>query len=98
MRFVAPRWEARPDVHLSRTDRRQRNLRFGESRPSDSLRELGLSATEAMTLFYKQVVLRLGVPFEVSIPNVETVEGLREAREPGELTEYSSLDELKAAL
>ncbi|WP_419908318.1 type II toxin-antitoxin system RelB/DinJ family antitoxin [Candidatus Poriferisodalis sp.] len=62
------------------------------------LRELGLSATEAITLFYRQVVLRQGVPFEVSIPNAETVEALRQAREPDELTEYSSLDELKATL
>ncbi len=62
------------------------------------LRELGLSATEAITLFYKQVVLRQGVPFEVSIPNAETVEALREAREPDELAEYWNLDELKAAL
>lgn len=62
------------------------------------LRELGLSATEAITLFYKQVVLRQGVPFDVSIPNTATVEALRQAREPDELTEYSGLDELKAAL
>ncbi len=62
------------------------------------LRELGLSATEAITLFYTQVVLRQGVPFEVSIPNAATVEALREAREPDEATEHSSLDELKAAL
>ena len=62
------------------------------------LRELGLSATEAITLFYKQVVLRQGVPFEVSIPNAETVEALRQAQEPDELTEYSSLDEIKATL
>ena len=62
------------------------------------LRELGLSATEAITLFYKQVVLRQGVPFDVSIPNAATVEALRQAREPDELTEYSGLDELKAAL
>ena len=62
------------------------------------LRELGLSATEAITLFYKRVVLRQGVPFEISIPNAETVEALREAREPDELTEHSSLDQLKAAL
>ena len=62
------------------------------------LRELGLSATEAITLFYKQVVLRQGVPFDVSIPNAETVEALRQAQEPDELTEYSSLDEIKATL
>lgn len=62
------------------------------------LRELGLSATEAITLFYKQVVLRQGVPFDVSIPNTETVEALRQAQIPDELTEYSSLDDLKATL
>ena len=62
------------------------------------LRELGLSATEAITLFYKQVVLRQGVPFDVSIPNTATVEALRQAREPDELTEYSGLNELKATL
>lgn len=62
------------------------------------LRELGLSATEAITLFYRQVVLRQGVPFDVSIPNAETIEALRQAQEPDELTEYSNLDELKATL
>lgn len=62
------------------------------------LRELGLSATEAITLFYKQVVLRQGVPFDVSIPNAETVEALRQAQAPDELTEYSSLDDLTATL
>ena len=62
------------------------------------LRELGLSATEAITLFYKQVVLRQAVPFDVSIPNAETVEALRQAQKPDELTEYSGLEELKATL
>ena len=32
-------------------------------------RELGLSATQAINLFYKQVELRNGLPFEVVIPN-----------------------------
>ena len=60
-------------------------------------RELGLSATEAITLFYRQVVLRQGVPFEVRIPNAETAEALRQAQNPDELTEYQSLEELKTA-
>ena len=32
-------------------------------------RELGLSTTQAINLFYKQVELRKGLPFEVVIPN-----------------------------
>ncbi|MBW2163699.1 MAG: type II toxin-antitoxin system RelB/DinJ family antitoxin, partial [Deltaproteobacteria bacterium] len=32
-------------------------------------RELGLSTTQAITIFYRQVELRKGLPFEVTIPN-----------------------------
>lgn len=33
---------------------------------------LGISATEAITLFYRQVDLRKGLPFDVVIPNETT--------------------------
>ncbi|MEW5767526.1 MAG: type II toxin-antitoxin system RelB/DinJ family antitoxin [bacterium] len=39
----------------------------------DIFQELGLSITEAITLFYKQVKLNKGLPFEVRIPNETTV-------------------------
>lgn len=35
-------------------------------------RELGLSATQAITLFYKQVELRQGIPFDLAIPTAPT--------------------------
>jgi DNA-damage-inducible protein J len=34
--------------------------------------EIGLSTTEAITLFYRQVKLRNGLPFNVVIPNETT--------------------------
>ena len=34
--------------------------------------KLGLTATQAITLFYKQVELREGLPFDVAIPNETT--------------------------
>ncbi len=55
---------------------------------------LGLSVTEAITLFYRQVTLHDGLPFEVKIPNAETREALRQAREKEDLKEYDSLDKL----
>lgn len=58
---------------------------------------LGLSTTEAITLFYRQVTLHQGLPFAVRIPNEETVEALEQARNRGGLTEYGSLDELRAS-
>ena len=58
--------------------------------------ELGLSTTEAITLFYKQVTLHRGLPFTVRMPNVETIEALRQSREGDGLSEYAGLEELKS--
>ena len=57
---------------------------------------LGLSPTEAIRLFYKQVALHHGLPFEVRIPNAETRDAMRQAREREGIVEYASLDDLKA--
>ena len=38
----------------------------------DLFEQLGLSATQAVTLFYQQVRLNQGLPFEVRIPNAVT--------------------------
>lgn len=59
------------------------------------LKDLGLSATDAITVFYRQVVLHQGLPFDVRIPNAETVEALRQAETGEGLIEYSDLEELK---
>ena len=47
---------------------------------------LGLSTTEAITLFYKQVTMHRGLPFDIKVPNAETVEALRQARDGEDLT------------
>jgi DNA-damage-inducible protein J len=40
--------------------------------------ELGLSITEAITLFYRQVKLNRGLPFDVRIPNETTVKAFED--------------------
>jgi DNA-damage-inducible protein J len=47
------------------------------------LKALGLSPTEAVTLYYRQIALRRGLPFDVCIPNAETVAALEEAERGG---------------
>lgn len=37
-------------------------------------RKLGLTTTQAITLFYKQVEMRNGLPFDVAIPNETTAQ------------------------
>lgn len=59
---------------------------------------LGLSPTQAITLFYRQVALYRGLPFGVKIPNEETLEAIRQAHSGEGLTKYSSFDELMAEL
>ena len=58
--------------------------------------DLGLSPTEAITLFYRQVTLHHGLPFAVKIPNAETIAAIRQARAGEGLTEYANLEDLKA--
>ena len=43
-------------------------------------RDLGVPAAAAITMFYRQVTLRKGLPFDVCIPNAETLAALREAK------------------
>lgn len=69
-----------------------------KQRAEECFSELGLTATEAITLFYRQVTLHDGLPFAVRLPNAETVEALRQARDGEGLTEYTDLETLKSEL
>jgi DNA-damage-inducible protein J len=60
------------------------------------LKALGLNASEAITIFYRQVALRRALPFEVKLPNETTRAAIRDALEGKDLTEWADLEELKA--
>lgn len=44
------------------------------------LRKLGLTSSEAITLFLTQVKLNKGLPFPVRVPNAETRRAIKEVR------------------
>ena len=58
------------------------------------LAELGLNSSEAIRMFYKQVTLRNGLPFEARIPNATTRKALRDAEAGRGMTDYASVDEM----
>jgi len=58
------------------------------------LKNLGLSATQAINIFYQQIKMHNGIPFEVKIPNAETQKVIEESRK-GINVEDFSFDELK---
>lgn len=43
---------------------------------------VGVSTSDAISMFLRQVVMQKGIPFEVRVPNAETVRALREMRSP----------------
>jgi DNA-damage-inducible protein J len=60
---------------------------------------LGVSTTEALTMFYRQVAMYKGLPFPVRIPNAETVAALQEARDfPERGTRYDSVSSMMTDL
>ncbi len=62
------------------------------------LHRLGMTTTEAITMFYAQIRLRKGLPFPVELPN-ETTRKTFEATERGEnLNSYDNLDQMFEAL
>jgi DNA-damage-inducible protein J len=61
------------------------------------LHGLGLTSTEAITLFYRQLALQQGLPFAVRLPNAETREAMRQAAAGEQLTEWPDLEALRAA-
>ena len=58
------------------------------------LKSLGLSTTEAINIFFRQVKLRRGLPFPVEIPNEETTAVFRDSEEGKELTECEDADDM----
>ena len=57
-------------------------------------RALGLSTSQAITLFYRQVQLRRGLPFEVRVPTDATAEALQHAEAREDLGTFDTVDAL----
>jgi len=54
--------------------------------------KLGLSTTEAITLFYRQVELRRGLPFPVELPSEETIRTFEETDRGENLIRHKDAD------
>jgi DNA-damage-inducible protein J len=58
------------------------------------LRKVGLSPTQAITLFYRQVELRKGLPFGVAIPNRVTRKTFADTDAGRDLTLYKDVEDM----
>jgi DNA-damage-inducible protein J len=58
------------------------------------LGRVGLTTTEAITLFYRQVVLHRGLPFAVRVPNQTTRQTMSRTNRGEDLHRYASAGEM----
>jgi DNA-damage-inducible protein J len=70
-----------------------------KARAARVLANVGVSTTDAITMFLRQVVLRNGLPFEVRMPNAETKRAIEELENPAarsKLKRYATADQVFA--
>ena len=69
-----------------------------KSEVEELLTHLGVSTTEAITMFFSQIRLRKGFPFPVEIPNDITRRTFDATDSGSELHAYENMDEMFKAL
>lgn len=60
--------------------------------------DLGITTTQAISMFLKQVSLRKGLPFAVEIPNEETIRAMEDAVTRRSLKTFDNIDEALGSL
>ncbi len=58
------------------------------------LQKVGISPTEAIRIFYRQITLRGGIPFAIEIPNKLTATTLEKSRNGEDVVEFDSTDDM----
>ncbi len=64
-----------------------------KSEAESILHDLGLSVSTAFELFYRQIILNRGLPFDVRIPNAPTRKAIEDARK-GHGEKFATTDAL----
>ncbi|MBT4837567.1 MAG: type II toxin-antitoxin system RelB/DinJ family antitoxin [Methylococcales bacterium] len=61
------------------------------------LTQLGITTTQAITMYFEQIKMSKGIPFQLKIPNEKTISAMKDARENKNLHEVMN-DQLKIML
>jgi DNA-damage-inducible protein J len=59
--------------------------------------KLGLNATGAINLFYRQVILHKGIPFEIRVPNATTRKAMADVK-AGKVERFKDAESMFKAL
>jgi len=62
------------------------------------LDEIGISESEAVRIFFRNLVNRKEFPLELKVPNKETLQSMKDADEGNTIGPFNSVDELTEGL
>lgn len=65
-----------------------------KKKAQEIFKQYGMGLSDAFNIFLSQSVMEKGIPFQIKIPNDETAEVIKDAREGKNMTKVS-LDDLK---
>ena len=57
------------------------------------LKELGISISAAYEMFYRQIIAHHGIPFDLRIPNKNTIQTMKDARD-GKGKKYDNVEKM----
>jgi len=86
-------WVCSPNMETRISARIDRDLK---AEGEQVLAQLGLNTTDLIKLTFRQLVMRQGLPFDVKIPNAETVAAINE--DLSNAKRFSTVEELMADL
>jgi DNA-damage-inducible protein J len=58
------------------------------------LEKLGLTVSEAISIYFNQIALQKGIPFDVKVPNKETIKAMKEAKTSSKKKSFNSVSDL----
>ena len=87
-KFIEVKNMARTAMINARTERELKN------EVEEILRSLGMSTTEAINIFFRQIKLRHGLPFPVEIPNDETLKVFQDSEAGNGLVACKDADDM----
>jgi DNA-damage-inducible protein J len=65
-----------------------------KKKAQEIFKQYGMGLSDAFNIFLSQAVMEKGIPFQIKIPNDETAQAIKDAREGKNMAKVS-LDELK---
>jgi len=58
------------------------------------LRNMGLTSSQAITLFYEQIIFQQAMPFQTSLPNKETLQAMNDLEKRRDIKTFNDVDAL----